>query len=198
MIIGIPKEIKNNEFRVGMVPAGVERLCALGHKIIVEKSAGLGCGITDEACQNAGAMIASDSRMIFKQAQMIIKVKEVLPDEYDLLEQGQIIFTYFHFVADGTLAQALLEKKITAIAYETIQTSDGHLPLLEPMSEIAGRMAIQEGAKYLEKPFKGFKKACLENKAIASELNMVEGKVTNQAVAECFNLAYTPYKKSIK
>lgn len=155
MIIGIPKEIKDNEYRVGMVPVGVEEMCKRGQQVLVEKSAGLGTGISDEEYERAGARIVSTHKEIFQKAGMIVKIKEPLASEYELLSEGQIVFTYFHFAADKTLTKEMLKRKIIAIAYETVETEEGETPLLTPMSEVAGRMSIQEGAKYLEKPMMG-------------------------------------------
>ena len=154
MIIGVPKEIKQGEYRVGLVPVGVETLKKNGHKIIIEKGAGLGSAVTDREYREAGAEICAQKE-IYKKADMIVKVKEPLEAEYDLLRPGQIVFTFFHFAANEALTRAVVKKKIVAIAYETIETDDGTIPLLIPMSEVAGRMAVQEGAKYLEKPMMG-------------------------------------------
>ena len=154
MIIGVPKEIKENEFRVGMVPAGVESMVKAGNKVLVEKNSGLGSGISDAEYRKAGATIKKTSKEIYKAADMIVKVKEPLPAEYLLLRQNQIVFTYFHFAADEKLTKAIARSKCIAMAYETVEDG-GTLPLLTPMSEIAGRMAVQEGAKYLEKPMMG-------------------------------------------
>ena len=155
MIVGIPKEIKQDEYRVAIVPAGVEALVKRGHKVLVEKGSGLGSGIGDEEYKRAGADIVNSPKKIFDRAELILKVKEPLPKEYGLLKKGQVIFTYFHFAADKKLTFEMLDRKIAGIAYETIQRDDGRLPLLTPMSEVAGRMSIQEGAKYLEKPMEG-------------------------------------------
>jgi alanine dehydrogenase len=155
MVVGIPKEIKQDEYRVAIVPAGVEALVKRGHKVLIEKRAGLGSGIVDEEYKKAGADIVNSHRKIFDKAELILKVKEPLPKEYGLLKKGQVIFTYFHFAADKKLTFEMLNRKIVGIAYETIQRDDGKLPLLTPMSEVAGRMSIQEGAKYLEKPMEG-------------------------------------------
>jgi len=155
MFIGVPKEIKNNEFRVGMVPAGIKALVAASHTVYVEKGAGLGSGFADSEYEQAGAQILETAKDVFDKSEMIIKVKEPLKAEYGLCRPGQILFTYFHFAASKPLTDAMMAAKSTCIAYETIQTLDRHLPLLEPMSEVAGRMSIQEGAKYLEKPMGG-------------------------------------------
>ncbi len=155
MIIGVPKEIKDSEYRVAMVPAGVEILTKAGHTVLIETGAGRGTGIADEEYAQAGARILPDARNVWAEADMIVKVKEPLPQEYPLIRRGQVIFTYFHFAADEGLTRAMLDSGAVCIAYETLQMEDGSLPLLIPMSEIAGRMAIQEGAKYLERPMEG-------------------------------------------
>jgi len=152
MIIGVPREIKDNEFRVAIVPAGVRQLTQDGHKVLVQTHAGEGCGITNEEFAEAGAEMVEDPADIFGRADMIMKVKEPLPSEYPLIREGQIVFTFFHFASSRELTDAMRERKAICVAYETIRTPDGRLPLLTPMSEVAGRMSIQEGAKYLEKP----------------------------------------------
>ncbi len=151
MKIGIPKEIKSNEDRVAVTPAGVQSLTANGHVILIEQGAGLGSGVTDQAYQQAGAAIVPGEE-VFAGAEMILKVKEPLPGEYALFRPGQILFTYLHLAREPELTQMLIEKQITGIAYETIQLENGSLPLLTPMSEVAGRMAVQIGARFLEKP----------------------------------------------
>lgn len=155
MIVGVPKEIKNKENRVSMVVAGVRALAQAGHKVIVQTGAGLGAGITDQEYVAAGATIAPEAKEVFAKADMIVKVKEPLPEEYELLREGQILYTYLHLAADERLTKALLERKIIGIAYETIQPADGSLPLLAPMSAVAGRMATQIGATYLQKDHGG-------------------------------------------
>lgn len=150
MIVGVPKEIKNKENRVSMVVAGVKALTAAGHKVLVQKGAGLGAGITDEDYQKAGAVLCPTSKEIFDRAEMIVKVKEPLPEEFPLLREGQILYTYLHLAADERLTKALCDRGIVGIAYETIQPVDGSLPLLAPMSAVAGRMATQIGASYLQ------------------------------------------------
>lgn len=155
MIIGIPKEIKPDEYRVAMVPCGVEEMVKHGHAVLVEKGAGLGSCIPDHEYEQAGARLFDGPEGIYNQAQLIIKVKEPLPVEYPLLKENQIVFTFFHFAASKTLTEAVLKANIIAIAYETIRDEYGLHPILTPMSEVAGRMAIQEGAKYLEKPMHG-------------------------------------------
>ncbi len=155
MIIGCPKEIKDNENRVALLPSGAEDLVRRGHQVLIEKGAGLGSGVADEDYAKAGAEVVAKHAEVFKRADLIVKVKEPLGREYALLKPGQIVFTYFHFAASRPLTDAMIRQKVVAIAYETLRTVDGELPLLTPMSEIAGRMAIQEGAKYLEKPMMG-------------------------------------------
>jgi alanine dehydrogenase len=155
MIIGIPKEIKAREYRVAMTPSGVEQMVARGHSVLVENDAGSGSSFTNEAYKQAGGVILESAGQIFEQSDMIMKVKEPLPAEYPLIRPGQIMFTYFHFAASIELTEALLASRCIAIAYETVSRKDGALPLLTPMSEIAGRMAVQEGARYLEKPYGG-------------------------------------------
>lgn len=151
MIIGIPKEIKNGENRVAIVPAGVKSFVQSGHQVLIEKGAGLGSSITDDEYILAGAEIVISNKEIYQRAEMILKVKEPIPDEYPLLEENQILFTYLHLAPLPELTQTLLTRKIIGIAYETIQMEDGTLPLLTPMSEIAGRMSIQVGAYMLQK-----------------------------------------------
>jgi len=155
MIIGCPKEVKIREYRAGLVPGGVQALASRGHTVLVEKGAGVGSGIGDESYVKAGAQIVDSAREVWQRGQMIVKVKEPIESEYGLLQEGQTIYTYFHLAAVPTLAKVLLEKKIAAVAYETIQTDDGQLPLLKPMSEVAGRMAVQVGAVMLEKEHGG-------------------------------------------
>ena len=150
MIVGVPKEIKNKENRVGMVIAGVRALTSAGHKVIVQHNAGVGAGITDDEYRKAGATIVEGAKEVFDKADMIVKVKEPLPEEYALLRENQILYTYLHLAADERLTKALMERKIVGIAYETIQPADGSLPLLAPMSAVAGRMATQIGATYLQ------------------------------------------------
>jgi alanine dehydrogenase len=152
MIIGILKEIKSEENRICMTPAGVEVMVKSGHQVLVEKSAGAGSGFTDDAYTRFGAKIIDTPQQIYATADMVMHVKEPLPPEYDLIREGQIIFTYLHLAADEAQTRALIKSKAVCIAYETIQKDDGTLPLLTPMSEVAGRMAIQEGAKFLEMP----------------------------------------------
>lgn len=151
MLIGIPKEIKNRENRVAVVPGGVEVLVASGHKVMIEKGAGLGAGIPDARYVAAGATIVNTAKQVWDDAEMIMKVKEPIPEEYARMRSGQILYTYLHLAAVPELAKALLDRKVTAIAYETIELANGSLPLLTPMSEVAGRMAVQVGAQCLQK-----------------------------------------------
>lgn len=155
MIIGVPKEVKNDEYRVAMLPVGVYELTRAGHRVLVQATAGQGSGIADQQYADNGAEIVSDAASIWAQADLIVKVKEPMPSEWPLLRRGQVVFTYFHFAADEKLTQAVVQSGCTAVAYETIRDAKGTLPLLTPMSEVAGRMSIQEGAKYLEKPSEG-------------------------------------------
>ena len=155
MIIGVPKEIKNNENRVSVTPGGVKELTKHGHKLYVQSSAGEGSGFPDEDYRNAGAEILNDIESTYTKADMIIKVKEPIEQEYSLIKNDLLLFTYFHFASYEPLTKAMMSSKAVCLAYETVEKSDGSLPLLIPMSEVAGRMAIQEGAKYLEKPLKG-------------------------------------------
>ena len=151
MIIGVPKEIKAKEHRVGLVPAGVRVLVEAGAKVLVETGAGVGSGSSDTSYEQAGAEIRSSAKEVWDGSDLIIKVKEPLPEEYGLMRENQALYTYLHLAVIPKLLDVLLEKKITAIAYETIQTAKGGLPLLKPMSEVAGKMAVQIGASYLEK-----------------------------------------------
>jgi alanine dehydrogenase len=151
LIIGVPKEIKNNEYRVAMVPSGIRTMVENGHKVFVQKSAGEGAGISDAEYLNAGAVIISTADEIFKKGEMILKVKEPLPQEYRLLRPGQLLFTYLHLAPAPELTKALLEQGVIGVAYETVQLDNGSLPLLTPMSEIAGKLSVQVAARYLEK-----------------------------------------------
>lgn len=155
MIIGVPKEIKNNENRVGLTPAGVAELKTAGHTVYVQSTAGVGSGFEDAEYIEAGANILPTIEEIYKVAEMIIKVKEPIAVEYPLIKENQLLFTYFHFASSEELTKAMIEKKAVCLAYETVEKTDRSLPLLIPMSEVAGRMAIQQGAKYLEKPSGG-------------------------------------------
>jgi alanine dehydrogenase len=155
MLIGLPKEIKSDEYRVAMIPAEVEYLTRHGHKVVVQANAGAGSGIEDQHYARSGADIVPEADQVWRQAELIVKVKEPQAAEYPHMRSGQKVLTYFHFAAAPPLAQACLSRGITAIAYETIRNKHGLLPCLTPMSEIAGKMSIQEGAKYLEKPMMG-------------------------------------------
>jgi alanine dehydrogenase len=155
MIIGVPKEIKNNENRVALTPAGALELVRRGHEVYVQKTAGEGSGFADDEHKAVGAKLLGTIAEVYKKAEMIIKVKEPIKSEYSLIKKGQLLFTYFHFASYKPLTQAMLKSGATCLAYETVELKDRSLPLLVPMSEVAGRMAIQEGAKYLEKPVKG-------------------------------------------
>ena len=155
MIVGVPKEIKTAENRVALVPAGAEALAGDGHTVLVEPGAGLGSGFADDAYRAVGATIAGSVDEVWAKAEMILKVKEPIEPEWKRIRKGQVLFTYFHFAASEPLTKAILASGCVAIAYETVQLPTGELPLLTPMSEVAGRMAVQEGAKYLEKVFGG-------------------------------------------
>lgn len=155
MKIGVPKEIKNNENRVGITPAGVFELVKNNHTVYVQSSAGEGSGFTDEDYAAAGAVLLPQIEEVYAISDMIVKVKEPVQYEYPLIKENQVIFTYFHFASSKELTEAMISSNAICIAYETVEDADGSLPLLTPMSEVAGRMAIQQGAKYLEKPIKG-------------------------------------------
>ncbi len=155
MIVGVPREIKSDEYRVAMLPVGVEELTRRGHRVLIERGAGLGSGLPDEDYAAAGAELVDSGSAIFGQADLIVKVKEPQRDEWTLIRPGQVLFTYFHFAADRELTDAMLASRATSVAYETLADDAGRLPLLTPMSEVAGRMSIQEGAKYLERPQMG-------------------------------------------
>ncbi|MFO0956140.1 MAG: alanine dehydrogenase [Isosphaeraceae bacterium] len=155
MIVGVPKEVKADEYRVAMLPVGAEELTAGGHTVLFEAGAGVGSGIPDSAYQAAGATILGSADEVWGGADLILKVKEPLPIEWPRMRRGLTVFTYFHFAADEALTRAVIDSGTTAIAYETIHDNQGRLPLLTPMSEVAGRMSIQEGAKYLERPEEG-------------------------------------------
>jgi alanine dehydrogenase len=155
MIVGVPREIKTHEYRVSLLPVGAHLLRQDGHQVLVESGAGLGCGYADADYEAAGATLVDSAEAVFSRADMIVKVKEPQPSEIDLIRSGQIVFTYFHFAASRELTEGFLATGATAVAYETLTDSQGRLPLLTPMSEVAGKMSIQEGAKYLEKPMMG-------------------------------------------
>lgn len=155
MIVGVPKEVKLHEYRVGMLPVGVDELRRAGHEVLVQRGAGLGSGIRDADYEKVGATLIDTPEEIFARAELIVKVKEPQPQELALIREGQLVFTYFHFAASEALTQGFLATGATAVAYETLQDEKGHLRLLTPMSEVAGRMSIQQGAKYLERPQEG-------------------------------------------
>jgi alanine dehydrogenase len=155
MKIGVLKEIKIKENRVAMTPAGVEQMVAQGHTVMVETTAGEGSGFSDRTYEKAGAKIEPSAKAIYEKSEMVMKVKEPLPVEFPLIRKGQVLFTYFHFAASEELTRAIIDTGSIAVAYETVERANGSLPLLTPMSEVAGRMAIHEGAKYLEKTYNG-------------------------------------------
>lgn len=155
MIIGVPKEIKNNENRVALTPAGTQELIKRGHTVYIQKTAGIGSGFSDEEYTKAGGKMIATAEEVFSLAEMIMKVKEPIEQEYKLIKKDQLVFTYFHFASYEPLTKAMINTGAICLAYETVERMDGSLPLLIPMSEVAGRMSIQEGAKYLEKPLKG-------------------------------------------
>ncbi|NHF58682.1 alanine dehydrogenase [Flavobacteriaceae bacterium TP-CH-4] len=155
MTVGVPKEIKNNESRVGMTPAGVYELVKNGHTVYIQSTAGEGSGFFDADYKKAGAIILDTIGQVYAMSDMIVKVKEPIQEEYQLVQPNQVVFTYFHFASSEPLTKAMIDSSAICIAYETVEDDEGTLPLLTPMSEVAGRMAIQQGAKYLEKPVKG-------------------------------------------
>lgn len=155
MLIGVPKEIKTNENRVALIPAGAQALVEAGHEVVVERGAGTGSGFTDADYESAGARVLGTADEVWNAAEMIMKVKEPIAAEYPRIRENQLLFTYFHFAADETLTRALVDSGAVALAYETVELPSGELPLLTPMSEVAGRMAVQAGAKYLEKYYGG-------------------------------------------
>lgn len=155
MVVGIPKEIKNNENRVAITPAGTQELVKRNHRVIIQSSAGEGSGFSDEDYNKAGATVVPKAETVFSEAEMIMKVKEPIEAEYALVRKDQLVFTYFHFASYEPLTKAMIKSGAVCLSYETVERPDGSLPLLIPMSEVAGRMSIQEGAKYLEKPLKG-------------------------------------------
>ena len=156
MIIGVPKEIKNNENRIALTPAGAAELVKRGHEVYVQHSGGMGSGFTDENYEKAGAKILPTIEEVYAIADMIVKVKEPIQSEYKLIKKGQILYTYFHFASSEELTNAMIENGSICLAYETVELADRSLPLLIPMSEVAGRMSVQEGAKYLEKTYGGY------------------------------------------
>jgi alanine dehydrogenase len=151
VIVGVPKEVKDNEYRVALTPEGARELTAAGHRVLVERGASAGSSLVEDRYVRAGAEIVDTAGEVFRQAEMILKVKEPVPQEYDLLQEGQILFTYLHLAASRDLTELLAQRKVSAVAYETVQLPDGRLPLLAPMSEVAGRMAPHVGARLLEK-----------------------------------------------
>jgi len=155
MIIGVPKEIKTEENRVSLIPAGVKELVKNSHQVYIQSTAGEGSGFNDAQYEEAGATILPDIGDVYQKAEMIIKVKEPIEDEFDLIREDQLVFTYFHFASNEPLTEAMIKSKAICLAYETVEKEDKSLPLLIPMSEVAGRMAVQQGAKYLEKPMQG-------------------------------------------
>ncbi len=155
MIIGVPKEVKPDEYRVAVTPAGVEKLKQKGHRVLIEQGAGVGSGIVDSDYEAYGAELVSTAKAVWEQAELICKVKEPLAPEIEMIREDQVVFTYFHFAASRELTEGVRDSRCIAIAYETIVDKEGRLPLLAPMSEVAGKMSIQEGAKFLEKPMEG-------------------------------------------
>lgn len=155
MIVGVPKEIKDDEYRVAMLPVGVEELTQQGHRVVMQAGAGIGSGLADHAYLHAGVEMVSSASDVYSAADLIVKVKEPLPSEWNMIRPGQCIFTYFHFAASRELTEAMLGSGATCLAYETLRDPQGRLPLLTPMSEVAGRMSVQEGAKFLERPQMG-------------------------------------------
>ncbi len=155
MIVGVPKEIKKDEYRVALLPVGVHELKRRGHEVLIESGAGLGSGLTDQQYQVEGATIVRHPREIFERADLVVKVKEPQRSEWNQIRPGQILFNYFHFAADRELTEAMIKSQAACLAYETLSMPDGSLPLLTPMSEVAGRMSVQEGARFLEKPQMG-------------------------------------------
>ncbi len=155
MIIGVPKEIKNNEYRVGLIPAGVQVLTRAGHKVYIERGAGIGSGISDQEYEISGAVILDSPAEIYSRSEMMVKIKEPQKEEYGYLRPGLIVFTFFHFAASRELTQEMLKRNVIAFAYETLQLENGELPCLTPMSEVAGRMSVPAGARCLEEPMQG-------------------------------------------
>lgn len=155
MIIGVPREVKSDEYRVAMLPVGAEELVRRGHRVLIEAGAGLGSGLPDHAYQEVGAELVAGPEQVFSEADLVVKVKEPQSAEWPLIRPGQVVFTYFHFAASRELTEAMLATGSTSVAYETLSDDRGQLPLLTPMSEVAGRMSVQEGAKYLERPQMG-------------------------------------------
>jgi alanine dehydrogenase len=155
LIVGVPKEVKDNEYRVALTPEGARELTHAGHRVLIQKGAGEGSSLYEQRYERAGAEMVGTAEDVWRQAEMILKVKEPIPSEYDLLQEGQILFTYLHLAAGKQLTEVLLQRKVSAVAYETVQLADGRLPLLAPMSEVAGRMAPHVGARLQEKEYGG-------------------------------------------
>ena len=155
MIVGVPREVKEDEYRVGLLPVGAEELTAAGHTVLIESGAGMGSGLFDADYSAVGATVVGEAGEVWSRADLVVKVKEPQPAEWPMMQADQVVFTYFHFAAEEALTRAVIDRQITAIAYETIADARGHLPLLTPMSEVAGRMSIQQGAKFLERPQEG-------------------------------------------
>ncbi|MBI2374312.1 MAG: alanine dehydrogenase [Deltaproteobacteria bacterium] len=155
MIVGVPREIKAHEYRVSLLPVGARLLVQAGHRVVVQRGAGVSSGFDDGLYEKAGATLVDEAKDVFERADMIVKVKEPIGKELEMMRRGQVMFTYFHFAADKALTEGCLRSGIAAVAYETLTDANGRLPLLTPMSEVAGRMSVQEGAKYLEKPMMG-------------------------------------------
>ncbi|MEM7474880.1 MAG: alanine dehydrogenase [Planctomycetota bacterium] len=155
MIIGVPGEVKQDEYRIAMLPVGVEELTRRGHRVLIQAGAGLGSGLADHAYLQAGAELVASIEDVYREAELIVKVKEPQPEEYPLIRPGQTLFTYFHFAASRELTETMIQSGAHCIAYETLEDDEGRLSLLTPMSEVAGRMSVQEGAKYLERPQQG-------------------------------------------
>jgi alanine dehydrogenase len=155
MIVGVPKETKKDEYRVAMLPVGVQELVQRGHTVLIETAAGMGSGLTDAQYENEGAVIVRSAKEIFSRADLIIKVKSPLPSEFSMIRAGQVVASFFHFAADRELTEAMLKTRASCVAYETLSGPNNSLPLLTPMSEVAGRMSIQQGARFLEKPQMG-------------------------------------------
>ena len=208
MLIGIPKEIKNNENRVALTPAGVQSLVAKGHVVLIETNAGLGSGFADADYANQGAKIVATAAEAWA-AELVVKVKEPLAAEYGFLREDLLLFTYLHMAAAPELADAMVNAKTTGVAYETVRSQEGHLPLLVPMSEVAGRMAVQIGAHFLTKqeggsgvlnvtlPYiealagKGFRKAINDDEGLRQGVTTYQGHITSKPVAKGLNREYT-------
>ena len=190
MQVGTVKEIKAHEYRVGLTPSCARAYTARGHKVVVESGAGSNAGFSDAEYAAAGAVIETDRKRIFDTCEMIIKVKDPQPSEFDLFHQGQILCTYLHLAASKEVTLALMGKKIKAIAYETIETEDGSLPCLTPMSEIAGRLSVQEGAKYLEK-------TCKMSPELAKGVNLYMGDCVYYNVAQDLERSYKSLDEAI-